>query len=731
MKRILTAAILGLLICISAGAQEQPVIRISTDATDLILKVNAEGRLYQTYLGRKFRNESEIANFKWSEYAYKDGLDRMHGGEAYGTEGSEDFFEPALGMVHNDGNRATRLYYKSHEQKAIPGGVETVVTLQDDVYPVTVKLHYAAFSKENIIKTWTEISHNEKKPVTLTQYASAMLYLRRGSYYLTEFHGDWAMEARPAVEQLQYGKKEIETKQGSRAAQFSYPFFEIGMDGEARENSGEVFMGTIGWNGNYRLSFEVDNHNVLRILPGINPFASDYSLAPGKVFKTPEFYFTISENGAGEGSRNFHDWARKYQIKNGMGDRMSLLNNWENTYFDFDQQKLAGIMKEGKKLGVDMFLLDDGWFGNGKDARNNDKAGLGDWEHNSAKLPEGVPGLVKAAKDAGIKFGIWIEPEMINPQSKLMRKHPDWAMTQPNREAYHFRNQLVLDMSNPEVQDYVFGIVDNLMTENPELAFFKWDCNSPITNKFSPYLKKDQSQMYVDHTRGVYNVMERVSEKYPDLPLMLCSGGGARCDYETLRHFTEFWLSDNTDPVERCYIQWGFSYFFPAKVMCNHVTSSNRKASVKFRVDVASMGKLGFDIGFQDLTDAEIGYCQQAVANWTRLKPVILDGEQYRLVSPFETDHMAVQYVSADKAKTVVFSYNLFPRYKEEPLRVKLQGLDPGRNYTVREINLEEGKKAAYDFEGKSFSGDFLMNVGLSILKTGHMTSNVLELSAE
>ena len=726
MKKFAT---LILLLASIASATAQ--IRISTDKTDLILQVNPEGRLYQTYLGAKFQDEKEIGNLKWDEYAYEDGLDCKRGGEAYSTEGNEDYFEPALGIVHSDGNRSTYLYYKSHEQKSIPGGEETIITLQDKVYPVTVKLHYAAYAKENIIKTWTEISHSEKKPVTLTRYASAMLYLKRGSYFLTEYHGDWAMEARPEVECLQYGKKEIETKQGTRAAEFTYPLFKIGMDGAAQEDSGEVLLGTIGWNGNFRFTFEVDNHNVLRILPGINPFASDYKLAPGEVFRTPEFYFTLSAEGTGEGSRSFHDWARAYQLKMGGATRMTLLNNWENTYFDFDQQKLSGIMKEAKKLGVDMFLLDDGWFGNGDDARSGDSAGLGDWEHNAEKLPDGVPGLVRAAKDAGVKFGIWIEPEMVNPQSKLFRKHPDWAMTQPAREAYHFRNQLALDMANPKVQDYVFGVVDNLMKENPELAFFKWDCNSPITNKFSPYLGKDQSQMYIDHARGVYNVMERVSAKYPGLPMMLCSGGGGRCDYESLKHFTEFWLSDNTNPVERCFIQWSFSEFFPAKAMCAHVTSWNRDASVKFRVDVASMCKLGFDIGFQDLTESEIEYCRRAVASWNRLKPVILEGAQYRLVSPFESEHMAVQYVSQDLCSAVVFAYNLFPRFGEEPLRVKFKGLSPDKYYKVCEINLESGEdESDYDFDGQSFSGHYLMNVGLNILGAGHMSSNVLELNA-
>lgn len=713
------------------ASSDGTVIRISTDATDLVLKVGNGGRLYQTYLGARLNSDAEAASIGWDEYAFLDGMDVKQGGEAYATAGSEDFYQPALGIIHNDGNQTTFLYYQGHEQKAVEGGVETIVSLADDVYPVSVKIHYVAYAGENVIKTWTEISHKEKKPVTLTEYSSALLHLRRESYHLVSFSSDWAKEARMSTERLQSGRKILESKQGSRAAEFCHPFFELGLDGAPKENSGEVLMGNIGWNGNFSLEFEVDHHGILRVIPGMNNFASAYKLQPGEVFRTPDFYFTLSQNGVGQGSRNFQRWARNYQVKKGNDTRMTLLNNWENTYFDFDQPKLAGIMREGARLGVDLFLLDDGWFGNGDDARNGDHAGLGDWEVNHAKLPEGVPGLVKSAKDAGVKFGIWIEPEMVNPRSKLFRMHPDWAMIQPNRERYHFRNQLVLDMSNPKVQDYVFGIIENLKEENPDIAFFKWDCNSPITNKFSPYLKENQSQMYVDHARGVYNVMQRVSDKYPDLDMMLCSGGGARCDYESLRHFTEFWCSDNTDPVERCYIQWGFSQFFPAKTMCAHVTSWNDDSSVKFRVDVASMCKLGFDIGLKDLNDKEIAYCQKAIANWKRLQDVILEGDQYRLMSPYESDHMALNYVAAGRDKAVLFVYDLFPRYSEESLRLRLQGLDPDRMYHVEEINLEEGSSSRFDFNGKEFTGGYLMTVGLPALGSRHMGSHVFEITAE
>ena len=731
MKPILSAA-LSALIVFSAGAQtgERKIIRIATDNTDLVLEVGPNNRLYQTYLGPKLRHNEDLINLTWNQHAGSDGSVSTRGWEAYSTSGNEDFFEPALGITHSDGNMTTYLYYENSTQEEVPGGTHTKINLRDDKYPVNVTLNYVAYPKENVIKTWSEISHSEKKPISLSQYASAMLYFNEPEYWLTEFSSDWAKEAQMSTQQLQFGKKVIDTKLGSRAAMHTHPFFEIGLNGPAKENSGEVLMGTLGWTGNFRFTFEVDNVGNLRVIPGINPYASTYELKANEVFTTPEFIFTISYDGTSQGSRNLHDWARKYQLKDGEGQRLTLLNNWENTAFDFDQDILAKLMKEAKHLGVDMFLLDDGWFGN-KYPRKDDHAGLGDWEVTHDKLPGGIPALVDAAKEADVKFGIWIEPEMVNPKSDLYEKHPDWVIEQPNRDTYYYRNQLVLDMSNPKVQDHVFNVVDNILTENPDVAYFKWDCNSPITNIYSPYAKDKQSQLYVDHIRGIYNVLKRIKDKYPDVPMMLCSGGGARCDYEALKYFTEFWCSDNTDPIERIYIQWGFSQFFPAKAMAAHVTSWNKNTSVKFRTDVAAMCKLGFDIGLQDLTAEELEYCQQAVENWKRLQPAVMDGDQYRLVSPYETNHAAVEYVDKSKKMAVLFAYDLSPRFQEKLSPVKLRGLDPDKKYLVKEINLMPGTESTFTQNNKVFTGDYLMKVGLNVFSWHHNTSTVLELTAQ
>ena len=722
-------AIALMAMAMATTAIDAQTVRVSTNNTDLVLKVSPKGRLYQVYFGDKLKNAADYDNLTWNTYAASDGAVSTRGHEVYAGSGNEDYFEPAVAITHADGNMTTYLYYKGVETKAIDGGTETIITLQDNKYPDTVKLHYAAYDKENVIKAWTEISHNEKNPVTLWRYSSTMLYFDASKYFLTSYHSDWAKEGQPETVQLTAGKKIIDTKLGTRAAMHTEPFFELGLNEPAKENEGNVVLGTIGWTGNFRFTFEVDNVGGLRVIPAINPYASDYKLRAGETFTTPEFIFTTSSTGVGQASRNLHDWARRYQVNMGMGDRLSLLNNWENTGFDFDQKSLAELMKDAKDLGVDMFLLDDGWFAN-KYPRKDDHAGLGDWDVTHSKLPEGIPGLVRDAKAAGVKFGIWVEPEMVNPKSELFEKHPDWVIQQPNRETYYYRNQLVLDISNPKVQDYVFGVVDRIMTENPDVAYFKWDCNSPITNIYSPYHKANQGNTYIDHVRGIYNVMSRIKAKYPNLPMMLCSGGGGRMDYEALKYFTEFWCSDDTDPYERLYIQWSLSKFFPAKTMGSHVTNWNKKTSVKFRTDVCSSCKLGFDIDLKPLKGTDdYTFVQQAVKNWTRLKPVILDGDQYRLVSPYETDHSALNYVSKDKSHAVLFAYNLHPRYKEPRLlKVRMQGLDPQRQYTVEEINLMPGTQSTFDFNGKRFSGDYLMKVGLDVLTPDEGTSHVFEL---
>ena len=712
----LKAILIGCLALTATSMKADELIKVRTQDIDLILKVKDDGRLTQSYLGKKLRDE---ADFGWLE----------DGRETYTTRGAEVYFEPALDIVHADGNPSTFLRHTGHTTKALCAGVqETVVTMEDQKEPLTVRIHYVAYTQENVIKTWTEIQNRQKKSIQVKKFASSMLHFYRSGYYLTQFNGDWSFEAQMTTLPLAFGKKVLESNLGSRADMFASPQFILSLDQPATETTGEVLLGQLGWTGNFRFTFEVDQQGWLRVVSGINDEFSERTLQPGETFQTADFYFTLSSKGLEQASHDLHDWARRHQVKDGQGDRMTLLNNWEATYFDFNEDKLVSLMDDAVRLGVDMFLLDDGWFGN-KHPRSNDDAGLGDWQATAAKLPNGVGRLCDAAREKGIKFGIWIEPEMVNRRSELFEKHPDWVLMFPNRDPQEFRNQLTLDLSNPKVQDFVFGVVDGLMTQYPDIAFFKWDCNSPIMNPYSPYLKDKQTHLYVDYVRGLYIVLERIKQKYPHLPMMMCSGGSGRIDYKGLEYFTEFWASDNTDPVERLFIQYGYSFFYPSKTVCAHVTTWNKLSSVKFRTDVASMGKLGFDIKLTDMTKDDIVYAQEAVKNYNRLKPIILEGDLYRLVSPYQSTHAASAYVSKDKRRAVLFTFDIQPRAVEQRHNVVLRGLDPDRRYRIQEINLMPGQDTWV--KNRTYSGDYLMNIGLDLFTLNKLNSRVVELTAE
>ena len=442
----------------TSAQNKQPQIIVGSENTTLLFSVDNNQRLLQSYFGKKLTNADDYKNLRG-------------GREAYLTAGMENQFEPAIRMVHEDGNTSLELQYVSHSINKIDDNVSaTSIVLKDPVYPVQVILHYRVYFKEDVFESWSEIRQNEKKPVLLTKYASSVLHFNADKYWLTQFHGDWAKEMQMEEEQLTNGIKTIESKLGTRTNFYQTQAFFVSLNKPSTETNGDVIAGTLAWTGNYQYTFEVDQRNGLRVISGINPYASEYSLKPGETFTTPEFIFTYSSKGKGQASRNLHRWARNYRVLDGTAPRMTLLNNWEATHTNFNEGRLTELIGEAKKLGVDLFLLDDGWFGN-KFPRNNDKAGLGDWQPDSSKLPHGIGYLVKEAEKQGVKFGIWLEPEMVNPKSELYQKHPDWILKLHNRAEDLQRNQLVLDLTNPKVQDFVFSVVDDLMAKSPGLAF--------------------------------------------------------------------------------------------------------------------------------------------------------------------------------------------------------------------------------------------------------------------
>jgi alpha-galactosidase len=696
----------------------QPPIVIETKNFAMVFTIGANKRVYQSYLGKKL-SQAEYYNLKG-------------GREAYLTAGMDNQFEPGIRIVHTDGNPSLELKYEGQTQTYNGNITTTIIKLKDPVYPVEVALHYISYTDEDLVKSHAEIKHKEPKPVLMTHYASSVLHFNADEYYLTQFHGDWAREMNPVEEKLTNGIKSIESKLGTRTNFYQTQVFFLSIDKPSTETNGELIAGTLAWTGNFKFDFEVDQRNGLRVHSGINPFASEYYLPPNETFITPEFIFTWSGSGKGQASRNLHRWARKYAVLDGNGPRMTLLNNWEATHTSFTETKLVELFDEGKKLGIDLFLLDDGWFGN-TFPRNDDKAGLGDWQEDKKKLPSGIGYLVKEAEKKGIKFGIWLEPEMVNPKSELYQQHPDWILKLPNRDENYGRNQLVLDLVNPKVQDFVFNIVDEMMTKSPGIAFIKWDCNRSMTNAYSPYLKEKQTHLYIDYTNALYKIMDRIRAKYPHLPIMLCSGGGGRTDYAAMKYFTEFWPSDNTDGLERIFIQWGYSYFFPANTISAHVTSMGKQQSLKFRTDVAMMGKMGYDIRVNNFTAQELQFSNEAVKTYKRLSDVIWFGDLYRLVSPYDENRAVLMYVNENKSKAILFNYFTTPRRKDIFSRVVLQGLDPKKKYRIKEINLFPDTKSSQPDNDKVVTGEYLLTIGLNLApgRANAMSSNVFEITEE
>lgn len=671
-------------------------IRIETAHAALGLYVDDEGRLFQRSFGAKSADEPD-------------------GRLAFPVSGDGWIFEPALEVTHADGNTSTDL----RVVKTSAEGDLTRIELKDPAYPFFVDLCFRAYPDEDVIEAWTEVRHEEHGSVTLTQFASSAPAFDAGEHWLTQFRGDWADEANLTEEKLTYGVKTLDSKLGVRADQFRAPWFLLSKGGPAQEDSGEVFGGSLAWSGSFAFKFEVDPQGGLRALCGMNPYASAYHLKPGETFDTPKMVWGWSDRGTGALSRNLQRWARRHALRDGEKPRAVLLNNWEATYFDFDEKKIVSLFDGAKALGLELFLLDDGWFGV-KYPRDSDTQGLGDWTPNPKKLPNGVRALTDAAKARGLRFGIWLEPEMVNPKSELFEKHPDWAIRQPKRPLELQRNQLILDLSRPEVKEYVFQVVDRTLTEDPDISYVKWDCNRYVTQPGSTYLGADrQSHLWIDYVRALYEVFARLVKRHPNVEIMMCSGGGGRVDYGAMRFAQELWPSDMTDPARRIFIQWGYSYFFPAIAMSDHVTLWGSRP-FKFGFDVAMSGRLGMDMDLDKLSPENRAFAAQAVATYKTIRDVVQLGDQYRLESPYDGPRSALMYTRDGRA--VVFAYSLGD-VPASPL--KLKGLDPARRYRVHEIDLAPGQTGLET----TLDGATLLREGLPLPAYGKYGSGVFELT--
>ena len=644
---------------------------------------------------------------------------------------------PALQVQHANGDQNLELHVTDYSSVSDGSAVIHTFTMKDKLMPVTVKVCYKAYQTVDIIETWTEITNGEKQPITLKRFDSGHLTLRRGDVWLTHLHGDWAAETDVTQEPLTRGLQTIRNSDGARNAHLDAPEVMLSLDGRPQEHSGRTIGAALCWSGNFEIRINTTTKHEHHLYVGVDPQASQYVLESKEVFCTPRLALTYSTEGMGGVSRTFHRWARtEGMLHRGMKTGDILLNSWEGLYFDINEERMLQMMDDISKFGGELFVMDDGWFGD-KYQRNNDSSTLGDWVVDKKKLPNGIKALVDAARQKGIKFGIWIEPEAVNTKSELFEKHPEWALQTKGRELKLGRGgtQLVPDMTNPKVQDFAFRIVDDLLTKYPEIAYLKWDANASIQNVGSLYLPmQKQSNLYVDYHLGLLKVLQRIRQKYPDVVIQDCASGGGRANYGLLPYFDEFWTSDNTDALQRVYIQWGTSLFFPANAMACHINhcpywnTGGRVIPIKFRCDVAMSGRLGIELQPKDMTDEERQQCTACFRDYKELRNVVQTGNLYRLVSPYNRGGVAsLMYVDDAQQQAALFVYKTDNYYNQTLPRIRLAGLNPDQTYTITEKNVRVWKEPC-SLSGKQFTGRFLMEVGIEVPLWEDYASRVFEI---
>ena len=640
-------------------------------------------------------------------------------GQTLPKGGSTIVKHAGLQVIHSDGAVTLRLVEKGREEVEEKGAKHIVIHLRDEVRPFAVVRHVRKWDDCDAVETWVELRHSEPGPVRLVRadsFAAPMDCLAKTVKVLS-LTGKWAYEANVSEAPVGNGQiVELASKSGTRDAWESNAAMMVSFD-EAGEEYGKVLGVALEWSGTTCRRVRRDWQGAqTEVFAGVDMTTGPYTLDPGKTFTTPKAVLVWSESGRGAVSREFHRWARRHCMPHGLDLHPILLNSWEGSYFSFTEKTLSDMMDGVKELGGEMFVLDDGWFGTGKYARddkNRDTVGLGDWQTNPEKLPNGLGALAAEANARGLKFGLWVEPEMVNTKSWLAEGHPDWLLQEEGRPLVlgRGRTQTVLDYANPAVRDYIFETIDKTYSEMPTLAYVKWDCNQDIVNPGSKYIPADrQPNLWYDYTIGLYELLAKFQAKRPDVMVQACSSGGGHMDFGFLRYADEFWTSDDTDPYQRVFIQWGASQFYPACAMACHVTASpchqtKRATPLKYRFDVAMTGRMGFELHPKNLSADELAFAKAAVETYKRIRPIVQQGDLYRLASPYENPYSALMYVNEDKSRAVVFALGL-DGFRGRDVEFSLSGIDPSKTYTMTEINCDKRKHSA-KLEGRTFSTKF------------------------
>ncbi|WP_461820914.1 alpha-galactosidase [Blautia stercoris] len=685
-----------------------------------IMRIMENGQLENLYYGKKIHDKEDFAYFhdeamrsQMSVCIPEPGLLSMqYTRQEYPSYGTGDYRSPAVTIAQENGSRIIDFKYAGHEiysgkKEILPlpatyveekEEAETLeVTLHDNVMDTDLILSYTIYEAYPVITRNTKFVHKGKEKIVLERAMSASVEFLDMDYEMVQLSGGWSRERYVKNRKLEMGIQSIQSLNGTCCGAEHNPFLALKRP-HTTESQGEVYGFSLVYSGNYLGQVEVSTFDMTRVMMGINPEDFSWELKSGESFQTPEVVMVYSDKGLNKMSQTYHRLYRKRLMHGEWRDkaRPILLNNWEATYFDFNEEKILTIAKKAKEAGVELFVLDDGWFG----ARNDDYRGLGDWYVNLEKLPDGISGLSKKVEELGLKFGLWVELEMVNKDSDLYRAHPDWIISAPNRFESHARHQNVLDFSRNEVVDYIYEMIAKVIRES-SISYIKWDMNRYMSEPYSKGSAPcEQGKVMHKYILGVYDLYTRLTTEFPHILFESCASGGARFDPAMLYFAPQTWCSDDTDASERTKIQYGTSYVYPIVSMGSHVSAvpnhqMHRITPIETRANVAYFGTFGYELDLNLLSDAEIETVKKQIAFMKEHRELIqMDGDFYRLLSPFEGNETAWMVVSSDKTQAVAAFYQRLNKVNASWLRLKLDGLDANTKY---EVSCDMAPVTSYD----------------------------------
>ncbi len=721
---VMLGALIALLIWLSVPAAradiqyspERKVWVLQAGESTYAFGVNERGELQAIYWGGTVAHAADFpAVHSRGEVASFDSTTTTTPQE-YPGWGAELYNEPALKATYADGNRDVVLHFVSQH---IDGNT-LEVELKDILTPLTVHLYYRIYPETGMLSRWSRIDNQTNQVIVLESAQSAAWTLPQGvGYGLHYLTGHWGGEWQLQNELIQTGARVLESRRGSTSHQAN-PWFAIDRPQQTTEESGPVWFGALGWSGSWRITVEQSAMQQVRVTGGFNPFDFGYRLKPGERLETPPFYAGFTNGGMGEASRVLHRFERDSILPGGSKAvvRPVLYNSWEATEFNVSESGQLALAERAAKLGAERFVIDDGWFGQRKD----DHAGLGDWYVNKEKFPNGLKPVIDRAHALGMDFGIWVEPEMVNPNSDLYRKHPEWAMNYPGRPRTEGRNQLLLNLARDDVKDYVFQWLDQLVSTN-DIAFLKWDYNRNWSEAgWDAVEPADQKKIWVAYVRNLYDILDRLRAKHPKLEIESCSGGGGRVDLGIMQRTEEVWPSDNTDAYDRLTLQDGFTHAYTPGIMMAWVTDvpnsmDRRSVSLKYRFLVAMNGSLGLGGNLNKYSPEEMQEATAFVTYYKRIRNTVQRGALYRLVAPQNSEYSANEYVSSDGKQAVLFAFLHSQQFGTPYPTITLRGLDEKAMYKVEAID------AAQLAPMESVSGAYLMHHGLDLKLRGDFDS--------